>query len=239
MEKQTLLIPYFRVSSKKQGRSGLGLKAQQTAYEKYREEVGGTTVMAYPEVETGTDKRHRPILEKAIAHCKLTGATLVIAKLDRLWRSVFFTAMLMESGVEFICCDMPGATNLTIHIHAAVAEDEAKRISERTIAALKEAKKEGVKLGSSRPGHWTGREAQRREGGRQGAKVAAKNRAKIARDVYDFLVPEITEMKHRGMTLKQIAQQLNNDGYTTREHKPFRECTIWRILKRLETVKAA
>lgn len=91
----------------------------------------------------------------------MIGAKLVVAKLDRLARNVAFMSALMESGVDFVCCDNPYANRLTIHILAAVAEDEARRISERTKAALQAAKRHGVKLGSARPGHWSGREDRR------------------------------------------------------------------------------
>ena len=127
------LIAYYRVSSKRQGRSGLGLEAQQADVAVYARQHGGKLLASYTEVETGK-RSDRPELARAIAHAKRARATLVVAKLDRLARNVAFTSKLMDSGVDFVCCDNPHATRLTIHILAAVAEDEARRISERTKA---------------------------------------------------------------------------------------------------------
>ena len=144
------LVRPYRVSTQKQGRSGLGLEGQETAVNQFAGQNRGGVLASYTEIETGTNKRERPELTKAIAHCRREGATLVIAKLDRLARNVHFVSGLMESGVEFVCCDNPTANRLTIHILAAVAEDEARRISERTKAALAAYKARGGVLGASR-----------------------------------------------------------------------------------------
>jgi DNA invertase Pin-like site-specific DNA recombinase len=151
----TAIIAYYRVSTKRQGASGLGLEAQREAVRRYAEATHSTIKASYTEVESGK-RGDRPELLKALAHAKRSKATLVVAKLDRLSRNVAFTSTLMESGVHFLCCDMPSATHLTIHILAAVAEDEARRISERTRDALAVAKSKGKPLGSARPGHWDG-----------------------------------------------------------------------------------
>jgi DNA invertase Pin-like site-specific DNA recombinase len=116
---------YYRVSTKQQGDSGLGLEGQTAAVEGYVKGQGATIIKAYREIETGK-RADRPELLKAIAHTKRSMATLVIAKLDRLARNVAFTANLMESGVDFVACDNPHANRLTIHILAAVAENEAR-----------------------------------------------------------------------------------------------------------------
>ena len=125
------LIAYYRVSTKAQGDSGLGLEGQTAAVEAYAAREGAEILRAYQEVETGK-RADRPELLKAIAHAKRSRATLVIAKLDRLARNVAFLANLMESGVDFVACDQPQANRLTIHILAAVAENEAVMISQRT-----------------------------------------------------------------------------------------------------------
>ena len=135
-------VAYYRVSTARQGQSGLGLEAQQSAVESFCEPIESFT-----EVESGKLKQ-RPELMRAIAACKRHKAILVVAKLDRVARNVAFVSTLMESGVEFIACDNPNANRLTIHILAAVAEDEASRISERTKAALAAAKRRGVVLGN-------------------------------------------------------------------------------------------
>lgn len=139
-------VPYYRVSTTRQGESGLGLKAQQEAVTRYLNGGDWKIIEEYTEIESGK-RNSRPQLQAALAACKKHRAILILAKLDRLGRNTYFISGLMESGVEFICCDMPSANRLTLHIMAAVAEDEAKRISERTSAALKVAKTRGIELG--------------------------------------------------------------------------------------------
>jgi len=174
------VVAYYRVSTRKQERSGLGLEGQEAAVEEYGRRDGGEIVASYLEVETGK-RSDRPELTKAIAHAKRTRATLVVAKLDRLARNVAFTSALMESGVDFVCCDNPTANRLTVHILAAVAEDEARRISERTKTALAAAKRRGVKLGSARPGHWRGREHRRQAGLQKAQEAAARAHRRLSR----------------------------------------------------------
>ena len=150
------LIPYYRVSTRKQGESGLGLEAQQSCVADFARYGQHEIIATYQEIETGK-RADRPELAKAIAHSKRAKATLVIAKLDRLARNVHFLSGLMESRVDFVCCDNPHANRLTLHILAAVAEDEARRISERTKAALAAYKARGGRLGT--PGNLTARPA--------------------------------------------------------------------------------
>jgi len=140
-------IAYLRVSTTKQGAQGLGMEAQKAAVEAFVAQHGGTISDTYVEVESGT-RSNRPELAKALAAARKSKATLIIAKLDRLARNVAFIANLMEAGVEFVACDQPFANRLTLHVLAAVAEDEARRTSERTKAALAAAKAKGIKLGS-------------------------------------------------------------------------------------------
>jgi len=140
-------VAYLRVSTTKQGAQGLGMEAQKTAVEDFVGRHGGTILETYVEVETGT-RSDRPELAKALGAASKAKATLIIAKLDRLARNVAFIANLMEAGVEFVACDQPFANRLTLHVLAAVAEDEARRTSERTKAAMAAAKSRGTKLGS-------------------------------------------------------------------------------------------
>src|SRR3954467_9714463 len=138
-------VAYYRVSTTRQGQSGLGLEAQRKAVEDFLD--GGSWQLAAEAVEVESGKRSdRPKLQEALRLCRLHGATLVIAKLDRLARNVAFISNLMESGVEFTAVDFPQANRLTVHILAAVAEHEAKAISERTRAALKAARDRGQRL---------------------------------------------------------------------------------------------
>src|SRR5262249_14716626 len=126
-------ISYIRVST---GRQALGPEAQRESVARHVAAAQGALVAEFCEIETGTNKRRRPQMAAALAACRLRRATLVIAKLDRLARNVHFISSLMESGVDFVACDNPHATRLTIHILAAVAEHEREMISQRTIAAL-------------------------------------------------------------------------------------------------------
>ena len=143
-------VAYYRVSTDKQGRSGLGLEAQQDTVRRYLNGGTWSLVGEFTEVESGRKSR-RPQLEAAIALAKKHKATLVVAKLDRLYRNLYFTAKLMHERVDFVACDNPHANKLTIHMLAAFAENEADMISERTKLALKAMKKRGVKLGSPTP----------------------------------------------------------------------------------------
>src|SRR6516162_526697 len=138
-------ISYY--PTERQGASGLGLEAQREAVSRHIAGARGVIVAEFQEVESGK-KNDRPQIAAALAACRLRRATLIIAKLDRLARNVFFISSLMESGVDFVACDNPHATRLTIHILAAVAEHEREMIPQRTIAALAAAKARGVKLGN-------------------------------------------------------------------------------------------
>ncbi len=228
------IVSYIRVSTKAQGNSGLGLEGQRSAVEAFAKERHATILAEYREVETGK-RRDRPELAKALAHCRRSKATLVVAKLDRLARNVAFTSALMESGVDFVCCDNPHANRLTIHILAAVAEAEAVAISERTRAALAAAKARGVKLGSARPGHWAGREDRRLAGTKLAASAAAQAHRRRAREAYADLLPIIGTMRKKGQTLQQIADWLNTMGHTTRRDKQWSPTQVGRVLQHVLT----
>ena len=129
MVKMPPLVAYIRVSTKRQGRSGLGLEAQQEALDAYRRDHGGRVLATYREVETGKTA-DRPELTRAIAHAKRSGATLVVAKLDRLARNAAFLLTLQASGLPMVFLDLPGANEFTVGIMALVAQHEARMISE-------------------------------------------------------------------------------------------------------------
>jgi DNA invertase Pin-like site-specific DNA recombinase len=225
------LVTYTRVSTQRQGSSGLGLEAQDAAITAYAASVGGDVVGHYTEVESGK-RADRPELAKAVAHAKRAKARLVIAKLDRLARNVAFVSALMESGVDFVACDNPHANRLTVHILAAVAEDEARRISERTKAALAAAKARGVKLGSARADHWQGHEAARLRGAKVGAMAAKAYFAKQGADVYAKALPIAVELHKAGASLQDIAEKLNAEGITTAQGAEWKRMQVARLLKR-------
>ena len=156
-------VAYYRVSTQKQGRSGLGLDAQRKAVEDYINGGGAEIVAEYTEVESG-GRSDRAELEKALHQCKATGAKLVIAKLDRLSRDAHFLLGLQKSEVSFVAADLPEANELTVGLMAVIAQHERRMISKRTKEALAAAKRRGVKLGNP-----NGAAALRRSGNGNGA----------------------------------------------------------------------
>src|SRR5262245_4174009 len=202
------VIGYLRVSTKGQGESGLGIEAQRAAVQAYVRQSGGTLARCYTEVESGK-LADRPELTKALAHCRRSKATLVVAKLDRLARNVAFLSALMDSKVPFVACDNPHANRLTLHILAAVAEAEAVAISQRTKAALAAYKVRGGKLGGELP--------QCRnltpEATAKGRQRSAEARAVAAVEAYTDLAPIMADMRSNGATLQAIADELNRQGH--------------------------
>jgi DNA invertase Pin-like site-specific DNA recombinase len=199
-------VAYYRVSTQRQGRSGLGLEAQQEAVRNYLDGGDWRIIAEFTEVESGK-RKDRPKLADALAACRMHGAKLIIAKLDRLARNVAFVSALMDAGVEFEAVDFPQANRLTIHILAAVAEHEAKAISERTKAALAAAKRRGVKLGGYRAGAKL--TAKARQAGYAARAVSADRKAA------DY-APVIRELQAAGVTsLTGIAAALNERGIPT------------------------
>lgn len=230
-------IGYIRVSTKGQGESGLGLEAQQAAVEAHRQREGGTILKVYKEVESGKSS-DRPELAKALLHARRAGATLLVAKLDRLSRNVAFLSALMEAGTPFVCCDMPTANELTIHVLVAVAQAEAKAISERTKAALAALKARGVKLGSARPGHWEGREERRQEGIHKARERSIERRKAKAAKLHKELCPIVIAYRTEGLTLAAIAARLNGEGWLTPRKKQWNEVYVHRFLKQCEQAVA-
>lgn len=223
------MIGYTRVSTQKQGDSGLGLEAQLAAIDLYAKANAGDVAHVYREIESGTDNK-RPELARAVAHAKRIKGRLVIAKLDRLARNVHLVSGLMESGIDFIACDNPTANKLTIHILAAVAEDEAERISARTKAALGAAKARGVLLGSARPGHWKGREKARLQGAAKATAAAREKRLAEARPIYSTVLPIALRLRSEGESLQAIADHLNEEGHTTVTGSPWGKVQVGRLL---------
>jgi DNA invertase Pin-like site-specific DNA recombinase len=149
IEKPLRWVAYYRVSTQRQGQSGLGLDAQKASVEQHIARHGGELIESFTEVESGRKMRNRPELQRALDLAKRKRATLIIAKLDRLARNLHTVTSLMESRIEFVAVDNPNANRLTIQILAAVAEDESRRASIRTSEALRQAKARGIKIGET------------------------------------------------------------------------------------------
>jgi DNA invertase Pin-like site-specific DNA recombinase len=233
-------VSYLRVSTDKQGRSGLGLEAQRAAVDRYINGGNWKLLKEYLEVETGKAD-DRPELAKALHHAKVTGATLVIAKLDRLSRNVRFIAELQESKVRFVCADMPDANELTIHILASLAQHERKMISERTRAALqaiKEQEKDPEKrkarrAAGKRPmGNPNGAAPLLRAGKGNAAAVAAI-KAGADKRARDDMLPVINDVRAGGaVTLLAIAAELNIREILTARGGRWHPASVKRLLAR-------
>jgi len=200
------IVAYLRVSTARQGASGLGLEAQRASVQGFAAAGGHTIVAEMVEVESG-GKADRPHLAAALATCRLHRATLVIAKLDRLARNVAFIANLMDGGVEFVACDMPHASRLTLHLLAAMAEHEREMISQRTKGALAAAKARGLKLGNPNG-------ALHLKAGSVGAAAAsALARQAAARSRAEVLRPLIEDARAKGfVSSRALALELNRRG---------------------------
>ena len=219
---ETRFVIYLRVSTDRQGRSGLGLEAQRKAVSDHVAGKG-RTVAEFVEVESGK-KNDRPQLSLALAEAKRVGAVLLIAKLDRLARNVAFIANLLESGVEIAAADMPEANRFLLHVMAAVAEHEARMISDRTKAALAAAKERGVALGWSIPG--------RAEEQRLAAIKGAKANARRADQHATVVLPVIREMQGQGASLQTIATELNRRHVRTARGGKWYPTTVRNLLNR-------
>ncbi len=221
------LVAYERVSTARQGMSGLGLEAQRSTIESFAASRSAEVIGRFTEVESGktTD---RPELQNALHLAKVTGATLVIAKLDRLSRNAAFLLTLRDSGVRFLAVDMPEANDLTVGIMALVAQAEREAISRRTKEALAVAKARGVRLGNP-----NGAAALRRagKGGAALRKTVAANADGFAGD----LAPVVADIQGQGITsLRGVAAALNDRGMLTRRGGRWHVSTVRNLLGRLE-----
>ena len=214
-------VAYFRVSTARQGQSGLGLEAQRAAVLRFLP-ADAVPVADFIEVESGC-KSARPQLLAAIALAQREEAVLLVAKLDRLARSVAFLATLMESRVRFQAVDLPAADEFTLHILAAVAQKEASAISTRTRDALAAKKARGFALGT--PANLTEEaKAKGLEARQTNARTNVNNRQAAQLAVL---------LRNTGATLRVITQQLNQLGYTTRRGKAFHPMGVQRLLAKL------
>ena len=221
------VIAYLRVSTARQGSSGLGLEGQRAAVEAHCARVGASIVREFVEVESGRND-DRPKLAEALAFARRGKATLLVAKLDRLSRSVRFIATVLDSGADFAACDVPEANRLLLHVLAAVAEAEAKAISDRTKAALAAAKARGVRLGS----HNSAVPRLTRQARSKGSTIGAEANRRKAVEAYVDLVPYVTQLRSEGLSLRAIAARLNDDGHTTRGDRSWSAVQVRNVLQR-------
>lgn len=203
-------VAYFRVSTEKQGKSGLGLAAQRSLIERFLSD-GDEVIAEYVEVQSGKNDE-RIELWKAINHAKRHDAKLLIAKLDRFSRKVSFIASIMEQGIGLVVAEMPNATDFQLHIFAALAQEERRLISERTRNALAEAKKRGIQLGKN-------------------GKVLAERNRKDADDRAEVLRPIVIPMVEQGLSLSEIARRLNQEGIRTARGGRFYPQQVRNILR--------
>jgi hypothetical protein len=212
------VVFYLRVSTVKQGADGNGIQHQMTVVNRYAEANGAEIVGQFIEVESGgkTDSE-RPQLAAALEKCKKENAVLVCSKIDRLSRNAEFLLRLMNSRVEFVCCDIPNCDRFTISLFAILAEKEKNMISERTKNALKMVKARGIKLGNPNPELSV---IKMNEGARKG-RIDFKNK----------IIPIINEIKSTGIkTLQGVADCLNRRGISTRNGKQWYPTQIRNLL---------
>ena len=208
-----IFVAYFRVSTERQGQSGLGLDAQRSAVAGFIAGRGGDLAAEFVEVESGR-KNDRPQLATALDLCRRKRAVLVIAKLDRLARNVAFVSRLMESGAEFVAVDNPHANKLMVHMLAAFAEHERDQISARTKAALAIAKARGVRLGNPR--------IESAKASAIASEQAAVFRAGVA--------GMARALKDEGRTLQAVAEELNTRGVKTARGRQWHPSTVRGVL---------
>jgi DNA invertase Pin-like site-specific DNA recombinase len=213
-------IAYYRVSTQKQGLSGLGIEAQKSSVKHF---ISQDSIMSYEFTDIESGKRNdRPNLLLAIEMCKKENAILLIAKLDRLSRNAAFIFTLRDSQVKFKCCDMPDANSVTIGIMAVLAQDERERTSLRTKDALAELKKKGVKLGTPENLNVTAR--------LKGLQVRKENAQKNEDNRRATAL--ITALKNENKSFYSITKQLNNFGFKTRRGNVFTQVQVKLLYER-------
>ena len=219
---QGAFVAYYRVSTQKQGHSGLGLDAQKAAVASYLKGGGWSIVAEFTEVETGKGADaldRRPQLRAALALCKKRKVALVIAKLDRLARNVHFVSGLIESGVEFVAADMPQASKTMIQIYAAMSEWERDAISQRTKEALAAAKARGVVIGAT----W-----------RENLQPATDRRRIIADEFAERVRPMMEAYLHQGLSQRKIVTTLNELGVRAPGGRSWHLASVQRVLMRVD-----
>ena len=222
MKNENQYVAYLRVSTQKQGYSGLGLEAQREIIQKYL--CDRMPIAEYIEIESGR-KKERPKLKEALALCRKDGATLIVAKLDRLARSVSFLSNLLESVVDIVFCDFPEANKMVLHIISAISQYEAELIAARTKASLQAKKSRGFKLGN--PEHLMDKHKQAIRNSIRSCKEKADNNPNNRR-----AVAMLRTLIKEEYTLKSMADALNKEGFVTSQGCSFSKSTVYKLIKR-------
>lgn len=215
-------VAYLRVSTQRQGFSGLGLEAQREIIKNHLRET--EPIAEFVEVESGR-KADRPKLKEALALCRKCGATLIVAKLDRLARNVSFLSNLLESDVEIVFCDFPQANKMVLHILAAISQYEAELIATRTRQALQAKKARGHKLGN--PEHLLDKHGQAIANSTKTVKAKAKSNPNNKRAIAMLRI-----LISQNLGYKAMADILNREGFLTSKGCAFRPSTVYQIIKR-------
>ena len=216
-------IAYYRVSTVKQGQSGLGLEAQQSSVTGYLNSKNGELLSEYTEIQSGKKDENRPELQAALRQCRLSGATLLIAKIDRLSRNPAFLINLQDSSTNFVCVDMPEANNFTVGILACMAGYYRQQISDNTKAALKAAKAKGVKLGNPRLDEFRNTDTTN-------ARAAKISKAKQRNADILSIIGEMRDSAGNALSLRDLTAMLNDAGYRTARGKEWHPTSVSRVL---------
>lgn len=222
MKNGTQYVAYLRVSTQKQGYSGLGLEAQREIIHKHLQNK--VPVAEYIEIESGR-KKERPKLKEALSLCRKEGAILIVAKLDRLARNVSFLSNLLESDVEIVFCDFPQANKMVLHILSAISQYEEELIAVRTKSALQAKKARGFKLGN--PEHLMDKHKQAIRNSIRSCKEKADNNPNNKR-----AVAMLRTLIKEEYTLKNMADTLNREGFVTSQGCNFSKSTVYKLIKR-------
>jgi DNA invertase Pin-like site-specific DNA recombinase len=227
-------VSYLRVSTKRQGESGLGIEAQRQAVEAYLNGGSWTLVDEVVEIESGKHDHNRPELQKALDACRRYGAKLIISRLDRLSRDPVFLLSLRDAGIDFTALDLPNANRMTVGVMALVAEQEREAISQRTKAALAAAKARGVKLGNPRPETAGFRDRRAAAAaGRKGGKAA-----QVAAQSFAELIQPLLENELAGLSANATAKALNARGVRTPRGGAWSARSVLNLRARLEACEA-
>ena len=222
MEEETKYVAYLRVSTQKQGYSGLGLEAQREIIHNYLHDT--IPISEYVEVESGR-KSDRPKLKEAISQCRKEGATLIVAKLDRLARSVSFLSSLLESDVDIVFCDFPQANKMVLHIISAISQYEAELTAARTKAALQAKKARGFKLGN--PEHLLDKHEEAIQNSIKTCKAKADSNPNNKR-----AIALLRTLVKEERTYQEMAEILNREGFVSSHGCSFTKSTVYKLIKR-------